>query len=89
MFDCGSKVASLYWNASAGAESYTVSAEAAWSGQLVELSTNSTNAQFSALTCGQNYSFAVTAHYSECNSSQSSPATLMTGLALEILHLKK
>ena len=81
MFDCGSKMATLYWRASAGAQIYTVRAEAAY-GPMVALSTNSTSAQFSELTCGQNYSLTLTAHNMECSSAQSTPASLMTGLLL-------
>ncbi|KAG5847415.1 hypothetical protein ANANG_G00125810 [Anguilla anguilla] len=76
-FDCGLKVASLTWNASAGAEIYMVVAESG-DGHRLELSTNETRAHFTELSCGQTYSLTAAAINQECRSAQSVPVLIQT-----------
>lgn len=77
-FDCDLKVASLTWNASAGAELYVVVAESGEE-QRLELSTNVTEAYFSELACGQTYSLTVAAVGQGCRSAESAPVLIQTG----------
>ncbi|KAJ8274470.1 hypothetical protein COCON_G00090950 [Conger conger] len=76
-FDCDLKVVSLTWNASAGADLYIVVAESA-DGSRMELSTNTTEAHFSEVTCGQTYSLTVAAKGQGCRSEPSAPVLIET-----------
>lgn len=77
-FDCDMRVGSLIWEASENAEMYLVSAEST-SGHRVELSTNTTSAQFSEFECGQSYYLTVQVVGNVCRSQPSNASVLQTG----------
>ncbi len=77
-FHCDMRVGSLTWEASENAQMYLVSAESD-SGHLVELSTNTTSAQFSEFKCGQSYYLTVKAVGNVCRSHSSNASVLQTG----------
>ncbi|KTF75017.1 hypothetical protein cypCar_00024381 [Cyprinus carpio] len=76
-FDCDMRVGSLIWEASENAEMYLVSAEST-SGHRVELSTNTTSAQFSEFECGQSYYLTVQVVGNVCRSQPSNASVLQT-----------
>ncbi|KAL1249579.1 hypothetical protein QQF64_020584 [Cirrhinus molitorella] len=76
-FDCNMKVGSLTWEASENAQLYLVSAESD-SGHRMELSTNTTSAQFSEFNCGQSYYLAVQAVGNVCRSHPSNVSVLQS-----------
>ncbi|KAF4097010.1 hypothetical protein G5714_022979 [Onychostoma macrolepis] len=76
-FHCDMRVGSLTWEASENAQMYLVSAESD-SGHRVELSTNTTSAQFSEFKCGQSYYLTVQAVGNVCRSHPSNASVLQT-----------
>ncbi|RVE73628.1 hypothetical protein OJAV_G00033020 [Oryzias javanicus] len=65
--NCLTDEVTVTWNASAGANAYTVVAEA--SGHVDSCKSSGTSCSFSALRCGKDYTITVLAGDAKCNSS--------------------
>ncbi|XP_041941446.1 uncharacterized protein LOC121704923 [Alosa sapidissima] len=78
ILDCQLGTATLSWQNSAGAVSYTAVAETASLGHNVTCDTNATNCELDALVCGAEYAVAVVAHGDTCYTSAQMPGYLIT-----------
>ncbi|XP_041848242.1 uncharacterized protein LOC121644412 [Melanotaenia boesemani] len=74
--NCDMKVVSLSWNACNGTNLYVISAEGG--NKSFTLSTNTTIAHFSELTCGLNYSLKIIPQSQHCPGTSSASAYVQT-----------
>lgn len=79
ILDCQLGTATLSWQNSAGAVSYTAVAETALRGHNVTCDTNATNCEMDTLACGEEYSVTVVARGDNCYSTAQMPGYLITG----------
>ena len=79
LFCSNLKVGTLSWDASEAAENYVVTAQTN-SGHVMHLNTTNTSAAISNFLCGEEYFLSVAAHDSMCQSSDSPPVLLTTGI---------
>lgn len=75
--DCVSGVATVTWSSSAGADYYTVLAEA--DGHDDSCTSNGTSCQLTGLQCGEDYTVTVLAGDGDCNSSVLAKTNVTTG----------
>lgn len=94
--NCLSDAATVTWSASAGANFYTVVAEA--SGLVDSCISTATSCELTRLQCGENYTVTVLAGDAKCNSSILAKTNIITGdiftiktifLIFRVLHLLK
>ena len=84
VFDCGTNIAVVTWDAARGAVSYTVSAQGSRGYNSTCLDPDTTCA-FNDLLCGQDYSLTVVAHNpDQCHSLPSENISTTTGSLLAV-----
>lgn len=79
VLQCGSDMATVSWDTSAGAVAYTVLAQEDGSQHHTSCRSNTTSCQLNQLQCGKVYYLTVMAEDATCNSTGSTSTILMTG----------
>lgn len=75
---CGTGAATLYWEETQGVELYLANASSSLGETLWCKSTNF-SCHFPSLSCGETYTFSVTAYNNMCYSNSSSAVVIQTG----------
>lgn len=86
---CGSNMATVSWEAAAGAVAYTVIAQDDGSQHYTSCRSGTTSCQLSQLQCGKHYNLAVMAEDATCNSTGNTRTILMTGSKEEAKRTKR
>lgn len=79
VLQCGSDMATVSWEAAAGATAYTVLAQEGSSQHYTSCRSSATSCQLNQLQCGKVYNVTVMAEDATCNSTGSVSTILMTG----------
>lgn len=79
VLQCGADMATVSWDAAAGAVAYTVLAQENGSQHHTSCRSNTTSCQLNHLRCGKVYNLTVLAQDATCNTTGGTRAVLMTG----------
>lgn len=79
VLQCGSNMATVSWEAAAGAVAYTVFAQEDSSQHYTSCRSSTASCQLNQLQCGKVYNLTVMAEDATCNSTGNISAILMTG----------
>ncbi|XP_072525550.1 uncharacterized protein [Salminus brasiliensis] len=86
VLQCSSSLATVMWNASEGASTYTVLAQTDGGQTLAaSCSTSSTSCQLTSLTCGKTFNITVLAGDATCNTTSQPSAAVATAPCLPII----